>query len=67
MITQKEAELEVIQILFDKLALLTDHPPAGWTGKYHAKYQNSLNKWAKILNKRFQTVDNKIHPVEGEA
>ena len=67
MITQKEAELEVIQVLFDRLTQLTDHPPNHWVGKYHAKYQNSLNKWARVLNKRFQTIDNLLHPVQGEA
>lgn len=64
MVTQKQAELEVL----DKILKSIDNMYREFgEDKYAAKYVKALNKYGKVLEKRYKTVDDLLHPTQGEA
>ena len=61
MITQKEAELEVLTHLIETAKAFEVN------GKYKPKYDKAVAKYVSMLSKRYRTISDKLAPVAGEA
>jgi hypothetical protein len=61
MITQKEANLEVLDYLIN---VLKEYEP---TGKYAPKYNKAKEKYTTVLMSRYSTLSKHLYPVQGEA